>query len=84
MIYNSELSWSVEEKMKVDKIIVGESYRHKDHAECWAKVIKVLKPNENKRYRYIVKCEWSSEKNSNFGVIKYFKPSELIDNKVKT
>jgi hypothetical protein len=63
--------------MKVDKIIVGESYRHKDHDDCWAKVIQVLKPN--KLNKYIVKCEWSQDKNSNFGVIKYFKPSELID-----
>jgi hypothetical protein len=71
--------------MKVDKIIVGESYRHKDHADCWAKVIQVLKPKEaeNKHNRFVVKCEWSQDKNSNFGVIKYFKPSELIDNEVK-
>jgi hypothetical protein len=67
--------------MKADKLIVGESYRHKDHNDyCWAKVIKILKPKEaeNPHNRIIVKCEWSENKNARQGLIKYFKPSDLI------
>ena len=67
--------------MRVDKLVVGESYRHKDHPTyCWAKVLKVLKPKqgENPHNRIIVKCEYSQQKNDKFGLIKYFKPSDLV------
>jgi hypothetical protein len=68
--------------MRPDKLIAGESYRHKDHPDyCWAKVIKVLKPKEaeNTHNRIVVKCEWSQNKNDSWGLIKYFKPSDLVD-----
>ena len=68
--------------MKADKLIVGESYRHKDNPNyCWAKVIAILKPKEaeNPHNRIIVKCEWSQNKNDQVGLIKYFKPSDLVD-----
>ena len=67
--------------MRTQDLIEGESYRHKDHPSyCWAKVIKVLKPKEaeNTHNRIIVKCEYSQQKNDKFGLIKYFKPSDLV------
>jgi len=66
--------------MRANKLIIGKSYRHKDHPKyAWAKVLKVLKPKEgvNPHNRIIVKCEWSIDENSSFGMIKYFKPSDL-------
>lgn len=67
--------------MRAQDLIVGESYRHKDHPNyCWAKVVKVLKPKEaeNPHNRIIVKCEYSQMKDDKFGLIKYFKPSDLM------
>jgi len=59
----------------------GESYRHKDHPNyCWAKVVKVIKPKEsgNPHDRIVVKCDYSVQKNATFGLVKYFKPSDLV------
>jgi hypothetical protein len=70
--------------MRANKLIIGECYRHKDHKHYgFAKVIAILKPKEAENiHRYIiVKCEWSLDKNSIFGFIKYFKPSDLFINK---
>jgi hypothetical protein len=69
------------DSMRAKDLIEGENYRHKDHPNyCWAKVIKVLKPKEaeNSQNRIIVKCEYTQQKNDNFGLIKYFKPSDLV------
>lgn len=67
--------------MRADKLVIGESYRHKDHPTyCWAKVLKVLKPKEaeNTNTHIVVKCEWSQQKDDVFGLIKYFRPSDLV------
>ena len=67
--------------MRAQDLQVGESYRHKDHPNyCYAKVIKVLKPkqDENPHNRIIVKCEYTQNMNECFGLIKYFKPGDLI------
>lgn len=68
--------------MNSKKIILGQSYRHKDHPSyCWAKVVKVLPPKtlENTTNKILVKCEWSVDKDAIFGVIKYFSPRDLLD-----
>jgi hypothetical protein len=70
--------------MRASDLIVGESYRHKDHPNyCWAKVLKVLKPKEgeNTTSKILVKCEWSQNKDDVFGFIKYFKPADLTKEK---
>ena len=67
--------------MRAKDIKIGENYRHKDHPTyAWAKAVKVLKPKEaeNPHNRIIVKCEWSTKRDSSFGMIKYFKPSDLV------
>lgn len=63
------------------KVIVGEYYRHKRNPDfAWAKVLEVLEPlqypNTNK-YK-VAKCKWTVNKSDQFGMIKYFKLSELI------
>jgi len=68
--------------MRAQHIKIGESYRHKDNPTyCWARVVKVLKPKEaeNTHNRIVVKCEFSQNKSDKFGLIKYFKPSDLIE-----
>jgi hypothetical protein len=68
--------------MRADKLIIGKRYRHKDNKNYgWAKIIKVLKPKESENlHNYIiVKCEWSVDKDSSFGLIKYFRPSNLVE-----
>ena len=67
--------------MRGKDLIIGESYRHKDHPDyAWAKVVRLLKPgeDENPHKRIIVRCEWTVGKNDSFGMIKYFKPSDLL------
>lgn len=67
--------------MREKDIVIGESYRHKDHPTyCWAKAVKVLKPKEgeNTTTRIVVKCEWSQDKDGTFGLIKYFSPADLV------
>jgi hypothetical protein len=62
-------------------IIVGEYYRHKNTPTyCWAKVIEIIPCNIgiNTCNYPIAKCEWSIDKDANFGLIKYFKLSDLI------
>ncbi len=68
--------------MRASKLIVGESYRHKDHPKyCWCKVVEVKPPShpENPFRATIVKCEYSQNKNDAFAIIKHFKPSDLIE-----
>ena len=68
-------------KMRAKDIEIGKSYRHKDHPNyAWAKVLKVLKPKEaeNPHNRIVVKCKYSTDKEGKFGLLKYFKPSDLV------
>ena len=66
--------------MRAKDLVVGESYRHKDHPSyCWAKVIAVMPPKTKRSpfNRILVKCEYSVCKDAPFGLIKYFKASDL-------
>lgn len=67
--------------MRAKDLVVGESYRHKDHPTyCWAKVLKVMPPKtgDNPLNAIIVKCEYSTDKDGKFGLIKHFKPRDLV------
>ena len=67
-------------------LIIGESYRHKDHPDyCWAKVVMILQPKEggNTLNKIVVKCKYSQCKDDSFGLIKYFKPSDLVMERMK-
>jgi len=69
--------------MRTQDLVVGETYRHKDHPNyCFVKVIKILRPKEgeNPHNKIIAKCEYSQNKDDCFGLIKYFYPAELIPN----
>ena len=70
-----------EVKLRAKDIEIGESYRHKETpAYAWAKPLKILKPKEaeNPHNRLVVKCEWTVGKNDRCGMIKYFKPNDLM------
>jgi hypothetical protein len=76
------IAFDTEKMMKAKDIVIGKSYRHKDHPRYgWAKAIKVLRPKEgeNTTTRIIMKCAWSQDKDAMFSLIKYFSPSNLIE-----
>jgi len=67
--------------MKISNIVVGESYRHKEHPHyCFAKVVEVLRPKQgcNTTTKVLVKCLYSQNEDANFGLVKYFSPTDLI------
>lgn len=67
--------------MRPQDIVIGEYYRHKDHPNyAYAKPIAQLKPHSglNTHGYTIFKCEWSTEKDPAFGLIKYFRATDLI------
>jgi len=62
-------------------IITGEYYRHKNMPDYGlARVIKIWPPKRGVNpYKYsIAECEWALSKDASFGLIKYFKLSDLI------
>ena len=79
--------------MRVQDLKVGETYRHHNHpAHCYAKVVRILKKlkeyekrsafdltEEEKNVKQtVVKVEWTLNKNDTCGLIKYFRPCDLI------
>ena len=79
--------------MRTQDIVIGETYRHRSHPNyAYAKVLKIIRPvpEYKKKYMFgltkeelnvktvIVKCEWTINKNDPFGLIKYFRPCDLI------
>ena len=65
-------------------IVIGNYYRHITSPDyAWAKAVEILKPKRapNTHNYIIVKCEWTVEKNQNIGLIKYFRPCDLIKTK---
>ena len=68
--------------MNSKNVVIGNYYRHRTTSEYgWAKVLSVLLPHKglNTHGYLIEKCEWTLEKNASFGLIKYFKLSDLIN-----
>ena len=65
--------------MKRSDIRVGEFYRVKGNEYAYAKVIEVIPPmtSINNTRAYVAKCQWVINKDDKFGMIKYFKISEL-------
>ena len=64
--------------------VIGKYFRHKNTPRYgWAKVLEIIKPHTgvNKHNYPIAKCEWTVFKNETFGIIKYFKVSNLISGK---
>lgn len=73
--------------MRIKSITINSYYRHKNTPNyAWAKVLEILSPHTgiNTHGYYIVKCEWTVNKDSGFGFIKYFKASDLIIPKEKS
>lgn len=70
--------------MILEHIQIGKSYKMKMAAPHgpWARAIEILGPNENDNFtdHTVVVCVWTVDKNQTIGMIKHFKPSDLIDN----
>jgi hypothetical protein len=67
--------------MRLQDIKIGEYYRHKEHPNyAWAKAIKVCPPHSgiNNNNYFAIECEWTIDKNDTFGLIKYFRPQDLV------
>ena len=67
--------------MRPQDIVIGNYYRHKESPRyAWAKAVEILNPKTgvNAHAYKIVKCEWTTDKNESFGLIKYFRPRDLI------
>ena len=68
--------------MNSKNVVIGGYYRHRDHPTYgWAKCLSVLPPHKglNTHGYLVAKCEWTLEKNVSWGLIKYFKLSDLIE-----
>jgi len=78
--------------MRTQDIVIGETYRHRANpAYGYAKALKIIKPVAKYKQKYAglteeektitvvcVKCEWTQSKNDSFGLIKYFRPCDLV------
>lgn len=79
--------------MRTQDIVIGETYRHHNHSSIgYAKAIKIIRPMAKFKQKYAydlsddekavkvvcVKCEWTICKNDSFGMIKYFRPCDLV------
>lgn len=79
--------------MRTQDIVIGETYRHRDYPNyAYAKALKIIRPmaKYNQQYAYdlsdeekavktvCVKCGWTINKNDSFGLIKYFRPCDLV------
>lgn len=69
--------------MKIVDIKIGEFYRVKHNTYSWARVVQIIPPMTppNNTRATIVKCEWVVNKDDEFGLIKYFKVSDLVKEK---
>lgn len=66
--------------MKISEIKINNIYKIRNN-QNYFKVIELFKPKQGENYyNYtIVKGQWSSDKEFIFGLVKYFRPSELIE-----
>jgi hypothetical protein len=71
--------------MRPQDIKIGEYYRHRQlPPNGRAKALEILKPGMLKNIRAVfVKCEWSVNKDDNLRFIKYFRPRDLVKEKVE-
>ena len=67
--------------MRVKDIIIGAFYRVKpNNTYGWIRPKEILKPKQapNTHNYIIVKCEYVINKSDTCGIIKYFKPTDII------
>lgn len=78
--------------MRTQDIIIGETYRHRNNLSYgYANALKIIKPMAQYKQKYAglteeektvkvvcVRCEWTLSKNDTFGVIKHFRPCDLV------
>jgi len=64
-----------------ERIIIGDYYRLADTPTYgWARVLEIIEPHKgiNTHGYLIAKCEWTMDKSSLFGLIKYFKVRDIV------
>jgi hypothetical protein len=66
--------------MRPQDIKIGEYYRHRNAPNYYVKVLGILKPKQgvNTKAYTIVRCEFSMHKIDNTGLIKHFRPCDLV------
>jgi hypothetical protein len=73
--------------MRSQDIKIGNIYRHRTSPNyAYAKAIEIIKPSKLKFASdiqkeikcVVVKCEWTISPNDGYGLIKYFRPCDLI------
>lgn len=76
--------------MRTQDIEIGVFYRHRlNPYHGFAKALKIIKPTakyknnglteEERQLKVVcVKCEWTRWKDDTFGLIKYFRPCDLV------
>lgn len=79
--------------MRTQDIVIGETYRHITNTNYgYAKALKIIRPmpkfkqkyaydlsEEEKKVKTVcVKCEWTINKNDSIGLIKHFRPCDLV------
>lgn len=84
--------------MRVQDITIGETYRHRDNPNYgYAKALKIIRPvakfkrkhafdlmEDEKNAKVVcVKCEWTIGKYDTFGMVKYFRPCDLVKEQTK-
>ena len=69
--------------MRIVNIKIGEFYRVKHNSYAWVKVVQIIPPMTppNATKATMVKCEWVVNKDDKFGLIKYFRASDLVKEK---
>ena len=65
--------------MNSKNVVIGNYYRKKNTHMGWAKVLTILPPHKglNRHDYWIAECEWTVDKGDLFGLIKYFRLSDL-------
>jgi hypothetical protein len=67
--------------MRADKVILGESYRHRSNPTMgWARPVRKLLPKQapNVHTYTIFECEWTVGQNDVTGLTKYFRADDLV------
>lgn len=69
--------------MRIVNIKIGELYRVKHNSYAWVRAVRIIPPMTPPNYTRatMVKCEWVVDKDDKFGLIKYYRASDLVKEK---
>jgi len=66
--------------MRAKDIVIGKTYKLKNNP-YFIEPLKILKPKEEENVNnyIVVKCVFLTSIRDKFGIIKYFKPSDIVE-----